>query len=197
MSKIFLIDTENVNFNAIQNCSMLNEDDMIILFLTQKSGLHFNKDKLNTLETKAKLIKIYVQTGTKNSLDFQLVSYLGFVLGEHKKVNNQYYIVSRDKGYLSSINLLTNCSNQHLELISNISQSKDFDFLLDALIDKFKQQGFLHKTAIKMALLTTSVNCYLNALDVFNTAFNRNPNVIERCKPVLNLYFNKETEDVI
>lgn len=197
MSEIFLIDTENVNFNAIQNCSMLNEDDMIILFLTQRSKLHFNKNKLDSLNTKAKLIKIHVQTGTKNSLDFQLVSYLGFMLGEHKEETNNYYIVSRDKGYLSSINLLVNCSNQHLELISNISQSKDFDFLLDALIDKFKQQGFLCKTAEKMALLTTSTNHYEDALNIFNAAFNRNPNVINRCKPVLNLYFNQCVEEVI
>ena len=176
---------------------MLNEDDMIILFLTQRSKLHFNKNKLDSLNTKAKLIKIYAETGTKNSLDFQLVSFLGFMLGEHKNEDNKYYIVSRDKGYLSSINLLTNCSKQSLELISNISQCANFDFLLDALVDKFKQQGFLCKTAEKMALLTTSTNHYEEALNIFNTAFNRNPNVIKRCKPILNLYFNKGLENVI
>ena len=197
MSKIFLVDTENVNFKAVQDYNLLNEEDMIILFLTQRSKLHFDKNKLDALNTKAKLIKIHVEAGTKNSLDFQLVSYLGFMLGEHKKVNNQYYIVSRDKGYLSSINLLTNCSKQSLELISSISQCANFDFLLDALVDKFKKQGFLCKTAEKMALLTTSTNHYEDALNIFNTAFNRNPNVIKRCKPVLNLYFNKGLEDVI
>ena len=198
MSEIFLIDTESVNFNAIQNCSMLNEDDMIILFLTQRSKLHFNKNKLDSLNTKAKLIKIYAETGTKNSLDFQLVSFLGFMLGEHKNEDNKYYIVSNDKGFLSSINLLSNCSKQYLELISSISyENTNFDFLLDALIYKFEQQKFLHRTAVKMALLATSVDCYEDALNTFNTAFNYNYGVIERCKPVLNLYFNKGLEDVI
>lgn len=197
MSKIFLVDTENVNFKSIQDSNLLSEEDMIILFLTQKSKLHFNENKLDTLNTKAKLIKIYAETGTKNSLDFQLVSFLGFMLGEHKNEDNKYYIVSNDKGFLSSINLLTNCSKQSLELISNISQCANFDFLLDALIYKFEQQKFLHRTAVKMALLATSVDCYEDALNTFNTAFNRNPNVIERCKPVLNLYFNKGLENVI
>lgn len=200
MSKIFLIDTENVNFNAIVNARNLSEDDMIILFLTMITNRHFDKIKLDALNTKAKVLKVFVDTGTKNSLDFQLVSYLGFMLGEHKEADNHYYIVSRDKGYLSSINLLINCSNQRLGLIDSISdiiENTELDFLLNTLIDRFEREGFLHKTAKKMALLTTSADCYEDALDTFNVAFSYNYDVIERCKPVVNLYFNRDIEEVI
>lgn len=200
MSKIFLIDTENVNFNAIINARDLSEDDMIILFLTIFTMKQFNKMKLDALNTRAKVLKVLVNTGTKNSLDFQLVSYLGFMLGEHKNEDNNYYIVSRDRGYLSSINLLINCSSQSLELVSSIAdviKNADADYVLDALTDKFEQQRFLRKTAKKMALLTTSNDCYEDALDTFNVAFGYNFDVIERCKPVLNLYFNRDIEEVI
>lgn len=200
MSKIFLIDTENVNFNAIINARDLSEDDMIILFLTIITNKHFDKIKLDALNTKAKVLKVFVDTGTKNSLDFQLVSYLGFMLGEHKEADNHYYIVSKDRGYLSSINLLINCSNQNLELVDSIAdviKNTDTDYVLDTLTDKFEQQGFLRKTAKKMALLTTSNDCYEDTLDTFNVAFGYNFDVIERCKPVLNLYFNRDVEEVI
>mgnify|MGYP000088993875 CR=1 FL=1 len=194
MSKIFLVDTENVNFNSIINSRNLNEDDMIVLFLTIFTQKEFQKIKLDALNTKAKIIKIYADTGTKNSLDFQLVSFLGFLLGEHKKEVNNYYIVSRDKGYLSSINLLVNCSNQHIELInsiSNIVEDVELDFLLNALVDKFKQQGFTYKTAKKMALLTVSSKHFEDAIGKFNTAFNRNNNIIQSCKYVIGMYFNE------
>lgn len=197
MSKIFLIDTENVNFNSIIDSRSLSEDDMIILFLTIATNKHYDKVKLDALNTKAKVLKVLVDTGTKNSLDFQLVSYLGFMLGEHKEVNNKYYIVSKDKGYLSSINLLINCSNQYLELIdsiSNVVKDIELDFLLDTLIDRFEREGFLRKTAKKMAFLTTSVDNYEDALNTFNIAFGYNFDVVERCKPVLNLYFSKGVE---
>lgn len=200
MSKIFLIDTENVNFNSIINARNLNEDDMIILFLTIFTSKDYNNIKLDALNTKAKIVKIFADIGTKNSLDFQLVSFLGFLLGEHKEETNNYYIVSRDKGYLSSINLLVNCSNQHIELINNISniiEDVELDFLLDALVDKFKQQGFTYKTAKKMALLTTSATSYQDAISKFNIAFNRNNNIIQSCKYTIGMYFNTDIDKVI
>ena len=89
-------------------------------------------------------MKVFVDTGTKNSLDFQLVSYLGFVIGEHKEADNHYYIVSKDRGYLSSINLLINCSSQSLELVDSIAdviKNTDTDYVLDALTDKFEQNS--------------------------------------------------------
>lgn len=37
--------------------------------------------------------------GTKNALDFQLSSYLGYLIHETKEQDAQYFIVSNDKGY--------------------------------------------------------------------------------------------------
>lgn len=193
MSRIFLVDTENVGLGAIANAKNLCEDEMVILFLTTRTQHQFSTAKLNVLDIKAKIVKVLVDTGTKNSLDFQLVSYLGFMLGEHKNQNNSYYIVSKDKGYLSSVNLLINCSKQHIELIDKVlSENKDLDFLLDALINKFREQGFRKRTAAKMALLTLSSSTYEDAVENFNRIFCRNSNAILYSKDVLAMYFNKE-----
>lgn len=85
MKRIYLVDTENVNINALAACNNLNKDDLIILFVTEMTNLcQFSDIKLRNINSKANILKIYVQTGTKNSLDFQLVSYLGFIIGERK-----------------------------------------------------------------------------------------------------------------
>ncbi len=42
-----------------------------------------------------------VKTGKANALDFQLVSYLGYLIAMAPK--NEYYIVSQDKGFKSAV----------------------------------------------------------------------------------------------
>ena len=39
-----------------------------------------------------------VKVGTKNALDFQLTSYLGYLIGQYG-IETNYYIVSKDKGF--------------------------------------------------------------------------------------------------
>ena len=122
MKKIFLVDTENVNIRALHGARLLSSSDKIILFTTKRtSSTNFKDSIIQSLGTSAKIEKIDVTTGIKNSLDFQLVGYLGYLIGS-KDENSNYYIVSKDKGYLSSINLLKNLSKNkcHIELISDI-----------------------------------------------------------------------------
>jgi len=94
---IFLVDYENVHvegFNGLSNCS---ENDLIKIFYTKGAdtltfGLHRRLS-----ETKAKIEYLKVENGSKNALDFQLSSYLGFLIANHAE--EKYYIVSKDKGY--------------------------------------------------------------------------------------------------
>lgn len=194
MKKIFLVDTENVNFSAIASADRLDEDDLVILFVTNRTVKNqFSDRMLNLLNTKANILKINVLTGRKNSLDFQLVSYLGLLIGEHKSEGNKYYIVSRDKGFLSSINLLSNCTNHQLYLIHSITcaiNDKARD-ITDVLIKRFCKQGFKEKTAIKMALVLTSQTNYQRAMNKFLNVFN-NPYVVSECEDIIKDYFNKE-----
>lgn len=195
MRKIFLVDTENVNFTAIASADKLDKDDLVILFVTDRTVKNqFSDRSLELLNTKANILKIHVLTGGKNSLDFQLVSYLGLFIGEHKNEANKYYIVSRDKGFLSSINLLYNCTSHELHLIHSILCALSDDKVEDTtevLIHKFCKQGFKEKTAIKMALIVTSQASYQKAMEKFLDVF-KNPCVIGECEGIIKDYFNEE-----
>lgn len=193
MKRIFLVDTENVNITALSSANKLNEEDIIILFVTERTNLfQFGRDKLKCLNTKANILKINVATGVKNSLDFQLVSYLGFIIGQHRYEANDYYIVSKDRGFLSSINLLENCTDYKIELINSISELfKDDD--VDNIIDKFIEKGFRPKTAIKMTLILAGAKCLLDAQDRFLMEFGGNFTVLYRCIDILEDYYNEKS----
>ena len=197
MKKIFLVDTENVNITALYGANNLCEEDIIILFVTRRTNLcSFSEDKLKCINTKANIIKINVLTGVKNSLDFQLVSYLGFIIGEHRYEANNYYIVSHDKGYLSSINLLQNCSKYNIQLIDDIfTLYKDND--IDCIIDKFVDKGFRYKTAIKMALILVNSIDLDMAKNNFLKEFGFNQTILESCIDILNDYYKDNTNNQI
>ena len=98
----FLIDYENVNVSGFNGLSSLTENDTIVLFYSENAdtltfGLH---KRINEAKATIQFQKVSVKT--KNALDFQLCSYLGFLIRD--KMNNEaeknnYYIVSNDQGY--------------------------------------------------------------------------------------------------
>ena len=192
MKKIFLVDTENVNIRALHGARLLSSSDKIILFTTKRtSSTNFKDSIIQSLGTSAKIEKIDVTTGIKNSLDFQLVSYLGLIIGEHRYEANNYYIVSKDKGFLSSINLLENCTDYKIELISSISELfKDDE--VDNIIDKFIEKGFRLKTAIKMTLILSGAKSFIDAQDRFLMEFGGNFTVLYKCIDILKEYYNEK-----
>ena len=48
---------------------------------------------------KAKLESYKAGTGAKNALDFQLSSYLGYMIAKGEKTEDRFYIVSKDTGF--------------------------------------------------------------------------------------------------
>lgn len=193
MKRIFLVDTENVNITALSSANKLNEEDMIILFVTEKTNSsQFGRGELKCINTKANILKINVTAGVKNSLDFQLVSYLGLIIGEHKYEANNYYIVSKDRGFLSSISLLENCTDYKIELIKSISELFEEDGV-DNMIDKFIERGFRSKTAIKMTLILCGAKSFIEAQDRFLIEFGGNFTVLYRCIDILEEYYNEKS----
>ncbi len=194
MKRIFLVDTENVNITALSSANKLNEEDIIILFVTERTNLfQFGRDKLKCLNTKSNILKIDVTTGVKNSLDFQLVSYLGLIIGQHRYEANNYYIVSKDRGFLSSINLLENCTDHKIQLIKSISELFEEDDEVDNMIDKFIEKGFRAKTAIKMTLILAGSKSLLDAQDRFLIEFGGNFTILYRCIDILEDYYNEKS----
>ena len=95
----FLIDYENVNTNGFRGITSLSEKDRVIVFYSEKAetmtfGLH---RRLN--ESKAEISFQKVPIGSKNTLDFQLCTYLGYLIGQNEQPGDMYYIVSCDQSF--------------------------------------------------------------------------------------------------
>ena len=92
--RIFLIDFENVHEKGLEGIAELSQDDAVHLFYT-KNASKISLDILS--EVKAALAFHKVNVG-KQSLDMQLVSYLGYLIGTvgHEP---EYIIISNDTGF--------------------------------------------------------------------------------------------------
>lgn len=113
----YLIDYENTK--KISGCSALSEQDTIVFFYSQNANsLSFDLHK-ELCQTLAKKEYFLIRCGGKNALDFQLSSYVGYLVAKFPDEN--IYIVSQDKGFEY---LLTFWENQHLALVQNIGEEE-------------------------------------------------------------------------
>lgn len=150
---IFLIDYENVNVEGFNGLSSCTENDYIKIFYTKGAetltfGLHRRLS-----ESKSKIEYYKVENGSKNALDFQLSSYLGYLISSNP--NEKYYIVSKDKGY----EILTNFWQKYKNLNCQISLVSDL-----SLKNEQEEKNKL-KQSIKSALSDTNYNDLVN--DIF------------------------------
>lgn len=93
----YLIDYENVNKDGLNGVSKLTENDHVVIFYSAKAdrmtfGLH---RRLN--ETRAKVEYKKVDVGGHNALDFQLATFLGYLISED--ADEEYCVVSNDRGF--------------------------------------------------------------------------------------------------
>lgn len=94
---IYLIDYENVNTDGLNGISRLSAEDTVVIFYSEKAdrmtfGLH-----RRLMESKAVIDCKKVDVGGSNALDFQLCSFLGYLIAQGKQT--QFCIVSNDRGY--------------------------------------------------------------------------------------------------
>lgn len=100
----YLIDYENVKTHGLDGISGLRAEDTVCLFYSENADtLTFGLHRRLT-EAKAQIQYHKVETGTKNALDFQLSSYLGYLIGENKNRQETFYIVTKDKGFSPLVN---------------------------------------------------------------------------------------------
>lgn len=99
----YLIDFENVKSRGMEGVELLTEEDTVCIFYSDNAdSMTFDlHQKLN--ETKAQIIYHKVAVGTKNALDFQLATYLGYLICEQQKegIHPNYFIVTKDNGFTS------------------------------------------------------------------------------------------------
>lgn len=108
----FLVDSENVNDNWLMLFDMADADDEIIVFYTKKSPHMSYMSVIRLIENNKINIRFEESYEGTNALDFQLVSYMGYLMGcagsfsENKcdaasaeSCADEYIIMSNDTGY--------------------------------------------------------------------------------------------------
>ena len=92
----YLIDTENIGSAWTEVLPLMGRNDEILLFYTVNSpGIPY-RDLQQIMNHLSQMELIPCNTG-RNGLDFQLSSYLGYLLRSSTKT--QYVILSKDTGY--------------------------------------------------------------------------------------------------
>lgn len=122
--KYYLVDYENTNVNGLNGITNLTDTDVVCIFYSENAqnisfGLH---RRLN--ESKAKKIYQRVEVGTKNALDFQLSSYLGYIIKENSENQFDYYIVAKDDGY-KALSLYWKRKKINVSIIEDISNKNN------------------------------------------------------------------------
>ena len=123
----FLIDYENVNVAGLKGIDKLTAEDTVIIFYSENAntltfGMH---KKINESNAEIQFQKVAVNE--KNALDFQLCSYLGFLIRDtmidDTNGKNFYYIVSNDNGY-SVLPKYWKKFNANVQLVSNLAKNE-------------------------------------------------------------------------
>lgn len=91
----YLVDYENIRIEGIKALKDIKGKDVIIIFYSENSSQSLPLDIFNE-QTNYYAIKVNI--GTKNALDFQLSSYLGYLIATGFD-SDEYTIVSNDTGY--------------------------------------------------------------------------------------------------
>lgn len=101
----FFIDYENgCAFEDVTLLNLSKKDELVFFYSENASHLTMKLHKeLENLCVKK--VYIEVESGKKNALDFQLVSYLGACIQKYPK--KKYYIVSKDGGFNCVCNFWT------------------------------------------------------------------------------------------
>lgn len=140
----FLVDYENVNVAGMNGLKNLNEEDTLIIFYSENaSTMTFGLHKRLT-ETKAIIEYHNVNVGTKNALDFQLSSHLGYLIGICLEPQNEhFYIVSKDNGFQvlqqywhrikTSVSIISQISEANVKNVSKVKEIPDFTQMLSVV----------------------------------------------------------------
>lgn len=118
----YLIDYENVNASGLNGIASLGADDAVfILYSANADRITFDlHERIN--QSKATITTMKVMAGSKNALDFQLITYLGYMIAG--KPEESYYIVSNDSGF-NTVQKFWKSREIKVELIADIDSQNN------------------------------------------------------------------------
>lgn len=98
---IYLIDYENTGVKGLAGIEKLSEEDQIILFYGPKTGSIPFDEHVKISQSASHVEYIKTMKTAKNYLDFQLTTYLGYLIASTPV--REYHVVSKDSGYDSVV----------------------------------------------------------------------------------------------
>jgi len=114
----YLVDYENVNKDGLNGVNQLTAGDSVCIFYSENADTLSFSLHHRLVESKANISFILVESKTKNALDFQLVTYLGYLIAADKSVS--YFIVSKDNGFGSACDFWAR-QNVRVSMIADLS----------------------------------------------------------------------------
>ena len=148
---VYLVDFENVRSGGLRGVEELSEGDKVVIFYSKNAdAITFDVHMLLS-KSKAEIETFRILRGGRNSLDFQLSTYLGYLVMENSYKN--IVIISQDKGFLCATSFweenqeLCNCNIRLCKSIATSdvesSTSDEFD---DGLTGKFIEKIDMRKS---------------------------------------------------
>ncbi len=139
---VYLVDFENVRSEGLKGVEQLTSEDKVVIFYSKNAdAITFDVHTLLS-KSSAEIETYRILRGGHNSLDFQLSTYLGYLVMENSY--KEIVIISRDKGFLCVTNFWEenrdkcNCDIKLCKSIGaafdNIELENDID---DGLTGKF------------------------------------------------------------
>ena len=98
---IYLVDYENVHNDGVTDIQKLSASDRVVIFYGDSIKSIPFETHVEMMASKAAIEYIETHKVAKNYLDFQLSTYLGFLIGKDKP--EHVYIITNDTGYDSVI----------------------------------------------------------------------------------------------
>ncbi|MDO4458594.1 MAG: PIN domain-containing protein [Clostridia bacterium] len=93
----YLIDYENTQVHGLKGLAELSKSDRVYIFYSDNAK-SISIDSMNDmLRTKCRVFFEHIETGRDNALDFQLTSWLGYLI--HKHPFSRFRIITKDKGF--------------------------------------------------------------------------------------------------
>lgn len=150
----YFIDYENVRWEGLKGIEDLDRDNYVYIFYTVNSNTLTFEAMNNINKSQAYVAKIKVEAGSKNALDFQLSSFLGYKINGNTE--DQFIIVSKDKGFKPVKDFWERSNIRVLQKISiQDSFPSDEENELDAVLNQYPAE-------VKHALLTSTSKVEFN-----------------------------------
>ncbi|MCL1866374.1 MAG: PIN domain-containing protein, partial [Oscillospiraceae bacterium] len=97
--RIFLIDFENVHSDGLTGVDFLSENDEVVIFHSNNADTITFEMMHKLMFSKAKLTYYKVKRGGRNALDFQMSSFLGYLIKTNSETDAEFFLISKDNGF--------------------------------------------------------------------------------------------------